>query len=128
MTRKKDKQNILREPPADYGNAVAIYESPEGVQVEVKLERETVWLSQKQISGLFDTERSSIAKHLRNIFKTGELIEDSVCAKFAQTAPDGIIYQTLFYNLDAIISVGCSQINCAKAKEKDQRDILIVRH
>ncbi len=62
MTRKKDKQNVLREPPVDYGRAVVIYESAEGVQVEVKLDRETVWLTRKQISELFDTERSSIAK------------------------------------------------------------------
>ena len=106
MTRKKDKQKILRETPADYGKAVEIYVSPEGVQVDVKLEKETIWLTQKQISELFDTERSSIAKHLRNIFKKGELIENSVCATFAQTATDGKTYQTLFFNLDAIISVG----------------------
>lgn len=55
---------------------------------------------------LFNTERSVITKHLRNVFKEGELASEAVCAKFAHTAEDGKIYQTAFYNLDAIISVG----------------------
>ncbi|MDD4998189.1 MAG: hypothetical protein PHI99_08545 [Syntrophales bacterium] len=57
--------------------------------MEVKLDQETVWLTQKQMAELFKTERSVITKHLRNIFKSGELIENSVSAKFAQTASDG---------------------------------------
>jgi len=75
-------------------------------RLEVRLEKETVWLTQKQMAALFATERSVITKHIRNIFKTKELHEDSVCAKFAHTAEDGKVYQTQFYNLDAIISVG----------------------
>lgn len=75
-------------------------------KLEVRLERDTVWLTQKQMSDLFDTERSVITKHLRNIFNSKELSEGSVCAKFAHTAQDGKVYQTEHYNLDAIISVG----------------------
>ncbi len=86
---------------------VVIYKAPGGsVSLEVKLEGETVWLTQKQMSDLFQTERSVITKHLRNIFKSKELKADSVSAKFAHTAEDGKIYSTAFYNLDAIISVG----------------------
>jgi len=75
-------------------------------KVEVRLEAETVWLNQKHMVDLFDTERSVITKHIRNIFKTKELYKNSVCAKFAHTASDGKIYKTQFYNLDMIISVG----------------------
>lgn len=74
--------------------------------LEVKLREETVWLSQKQIALLFQAERSVITKHVRNIFKSKELNENSVCAFFAHTAGDGKIYRTKFYNLDVIISVG----------------------
>lgn len=76
------------------------------VSLDVRLERETVWLTQKQMAELFATERSVITKHLRNIFASGELEQDSVCAFFAHTAEDGKTYQTAFYNLDAAISVG----------------------
>jgi prophage maintenance system killer protein len=74
--------------------------------LEVQLKEDTVWLTQKQISGLFSTERSVVTKHISNIFKTNELRKSSVCANFAHTAEDGKIYQTQFYNLDLIISVG----------------------
>lgn len=75
-------------------------------KLEVRLEEDTVWLTQKQMAELFDTERSVITKHLGNVFNTGELVKNSVCAFFAHTANDGKTYQTQFYNLDAIISVG----------------------
>ena len=75
-------------------------------KVEVRLNQETVWLTQKHLSELFDTERSVITKHIRNILKTKELENKSVCAKFAHTAKDGKTYRTQFYNLDMIISVG----------------------
>ena len=75
-------------------------------RLEVRLDEDTVWLTQKQMAELFATERSVITKHIRNIFKTKELRKDSVCAKFAHTAEDGKVYQTQFYNLDMIISVG----------------------
>ena len=76
------------------------------VNVEVFLKDETVWLAQKALAELFCAERSVITKHLRNIFKDGELVENSVCAIIAHTASDGKKYKTKFYNLDAIISVG----------------------
>jgi hypothetical protein len=92
-------------PTAD--SAVMLYQAPDGsVALDVRLERETVWLTQKHMAQLFDTERSVITKHLRNIFHSKELDEDSVCAFFAHTAEDGKTYRTKFYNLDAIISVG----------------------
>jgi len=74
--------------------------------LDVRLEEETVWLSQAQISDLFGIERSVTTKHLRNIFKDEELHSDAVCAIFAHTASDGKDYKIKSYNLDAIISVG----------------------
>lgn len=74
--------------------------------IEVMVKDETVWLSQKLIALLFDVDRTVITKHLKNIFDTYELEEDSVCAFFAHTAEDGKNYNTKYYNLDAIISVG----------------------
>jgi len=86
---------------------IVLYQAPDGkAALDVRLEGETLWLNQKQLSDLFQTERSVITKHLRNIFRSGELERNSVCAKFAHTAEDGKVYQTTFYNLDAIISVG----------------------
>jgi prophage maintenance system killer protein len=82
-----------------------IYET-QAKGISVRLEGETVWLTQDQMATLFERERSVITKHLRNVFKDGELDEPAVCANFAQTAADGKTYQTRFYNLDAIISVG----------------------
>ncbi len=94
-------------------NELVIYRHKDK-QIEVSLREETIWLTQKQISELFDVERSVITKHIRNIFKTGELNENSVCAIFAHTASDGKTYNTKFYNLDLIISVGY-RVNSQKA-------------
>jgi len=89
------------------GERIALYQAPDGtVSLEVKLEAETVWLNLNQMSGLFDRDKSVISRHLRNIFKTGELDRDSVVAFFATTAADGKTYQVEYYSLDAIISVG----------------------
>jgi prophage maintenance system killer protein len=86
---------------------VALYKTDDGrVQLEVHLERETVWLTQDQMAELFGRERSVITKHVRNVFKEGELEEASVRAKFAHTAADDKTYQVQGYNLDVIISVG----------------------
>ena len=74
--------------------------------LEVRLEQDSVWLRQEQMSELFGRERSVITKHLRNVFREGELEENSVCANFAHTAMDGKNYQVKHYNLDVIISVG----------------------
>ena len=67
---------------------------------------ENIWTTQKAMATLFDCDRSVITKHLGNIFSSGELKEEAVCAKFAHTASDGKNYQTQFYSLDAIIAVG----------------------
>jgi prophage maintenance system killer protein len=89
------------------GGEVLVYETPEGdVRVDVRLERETVWLRQDQMSQLFGRERSVVTKHVRNVFREGELDRNSVCANFAHTAADGKTYQVEHYNLDVIISVG----------------------
>lgn len=86
---------------------IEIYQTDDGqTQIQVRLEKDTLWLSQAQMSELFETDQSGIARHLKNIFETGELIKDSVYAKFAYTAKDGKQYKTNFYSLDAIISVG----------------------
>jgi death-on-curing family protein len=86
---------------------IIIYEAEDGkTSIEVQLENETVWLTQNQLAELFGSERSVISKHINNIFKSGELEKNSVCAKFAHTASDGKTYQTNFHNLDVIIAVG----------------------
>jgi hypothetical protein len=86
---------------------IIIYQAEDGKSLlEVHLQEETVWLTQKQISSLLETERSVITKHINNIFRTEELDRNAVCAKFAHTASDGKTYQTNYYNLDVIISIG----------------------
>ncbi|MFA5116109.1 MAG: virulence protein RhuM/Fic/DOC family protein [Candidatus Omnitrophota bacterium] len=96
---------------------IAIYRTKDKrIQLEVKLDQETVWLTQKQIAALFKIERSVITKHLSNIFKNKELEQSSVCAKIAHTAPDGKVYQTTFYNLDVIISLGY-RVNSTRATQ-----------
>lgn len=70
--------------------------------IEVRVQNGDIWITQKAISQLFDVDRSVITKHLSNIFKEGELDENSVCAKFAQTADDGKTYNYKFYSLAAI--------------------------
>lgn len=86
---------------------ILLYTAPNGkVKVEIFLHEENIWLTQSKIAELFAVDRSVIGKHLKNIFDSNELIADSVCAKIAHTATDGKVYKTMFYNLDAIISVG----------------------
>ncbi|MGC1377378.1 MAG: RhuM family protein [Anaerolineales bacterium] len=86
---------------------IILYTTPDRRKtVSVHYEDETVWLTQKQLAELYNVDRSVITKHLKNIFAEGELQENSICAIFAHTAEDGKDYQTNFYNLDAIISVG----------------------
>ena len=84
--------------------------------IEVRVAAETVWLTQKLISVLFDKGRSTITEHLQNIFATGELEEKSVCRDFRHTAEDGKDYTTRFYNLDAIIAVGF-RVNSTRATQ-----------
>ena len=84
-----------------------IYTTEDGLtKVETTFDGETVWLSIDQMAELFQRDRSVIGKHVRNIFKEGELEKESVWAKFAYTATDGKVYNVDYYNLDVIISVG----------------------
>ena len=84
-----------------------LYTSPNGeIRVDVFINNETVWLTQKSIAELFAVQRPAITKHLSNIFDSGELDENSVCSILEHTAKDEKSYKTKFYNLDAIISIG----------------------
>lgn len=85
---------------------IILYQPDSEVKLEVRLENETVWLSIDEMSQLFGRDNSVIGKHIRNVFKEGELMKESVWAKFAYTASDGKSYQVDYYNLDVIISVG----------------------
>jgi hypothetical protein len=96
---------MKRKPSAQ--EPILVYQTEDGLlRVDVRMDGDTVWLSQEQISQLFQRERSVITKHIRNIFAEGELMRDSVCANFAHTALDGKTYEVDHYNLDVIISVG----------------------
>ena len=84
-----------------------LYTTPNSdIRVETYLHNETLWLPQKRIAELFGVDRTVITKHLKNIFQSEELAENSVSAKIAHTAEDGKKYNTKFYNLDAILSIG----------------------
>lgn len=88
-------------------NQIIIYNTQGGqTKIEVLVKGETVWLSQKQMAELFDKDRKTITEHILNVFKEGELQENSVCRKFQHTAEDGKKYDVNFYNLDVVISVG----------------------
>ena len=76
------------------------------LDVKITLEKDTVWLTQAQLSELFQRERTVITRHISNVFREGELDRNSVCANFAHTANDGKTYDVTYYNLDVIISVG----------------------
>ena len=87
-------------------NEIVLYQPNDQLSIEVKLENETVWLTQQQMAMLFNTTRNNITLHIGNIFREGELDKDSVCKESLLTAADGKVYKTNFYNLDVIISVG----------------------
>lgn len=84
--------------------------------IEVHVQDHDVWLTQKAIGQLFDVDRSVVTKHLKNIYESGELSEDSTCANFAQVADNGKTYQYKFYSLSAIIAVGY-RINSGRATQ-----------
>ena len=98
-------------PQTDLGEMI-IYQSDDGVKLDVRLENKTVWLNVEQIAELFNKGRSTINEHILNIFKEGELDEKVVCRKFRQTTQHGAMAgktqskEVKFYNLDVIISVG----------------------
>lgn len=96
-----EKTNIMG------NNEIVIYKSTDGnVKVDVLFEDETVWLTQAQMCSLFGKAKSTINEHIKNVFDEGELVEHSVVRKFRTTAQDGKDYDTAYYNLDVIISVG----------------------
>ena len=91
----------------DTNNEIILYQPDASVSLEVRLENETVWLTQQQIADLFGTKRPAITKHLANIYKSGELEENSTCSILEHMGNDGNQrYTTKYYNLDAILSVG----------------------
>ena len=94
---------------------IEIYKGLEGeVIFDIDAEGETIWATQDQMAKIFSVDRTVVSRHIRNIFKDGELDEARVCAKNAHTGPDGKTYQVKMYNLDAIISVGY-RVNSKKA-------------
>jgi hypothetical protein len=98
---------LLHIKEEDLMSDIVIYQADDGhTGLQVQLDQDTVWLTQKQMSELFDKDVRTVNEHLKNIFKEGELEEDSVVRKFRITATDGKSYNTGHYNLDVIISVG----------------------
>ena len=107
------------EVQTDFGEMI-IYQSDEGVKLDVRLENKTVWLNIEQIAQLFNKGRATISEHISNIFKEGELEEKVVCRKFRQTTQHGALEgktqskDVKYYNLDVIISVGYRVRNDSK--------------
>ena len=88
-------------------NQIVVYQPNETIRLDVRFENETVWLTQEQIANLFGTKRPAITKHLANIYKSGELEREGTCSILEHMGNDGKqSYRTMFYNLDAILSVG----------------------
>lgn len=86
---------------------IVLYQTEDGkTRLQVRLEDETVWLTQSQMADLFQTSIPNVSMHIRNVFREGELQEESVVKDFLTTAADGKRYQTNYFNLDVIISVG----------------------
>ena len=110
---KNLKQNNLK----PINNQIVFYTTPNGnVKLEVFIQDQTLWLTQKMMAELFGVDIRTINEHLQNIFKSEELNEKAVIRKFRITASDGKIYQTQFYNLDAIIAVGY-RVNSRRATQ-----------
>lgn len=110
MNTQTKKEQQLSAPQR---GEIILYQTADGrTKIDVKLENETVWLTQDQLVILFERDRSVISRHISNIFKEGELDPNVVCAKIATTTPHGAIpgkwqtHEVVFYNLDVIISVG----------------------
>ena len=99
-------KNIEPQQLAPQSGEVVLYNPDDTIRLEVRMNDETVWLSQAQMAELFATTRNNITLHISNIFKEGELEYDSVCKDSLLTASDGKKYKTKLYNLDVIISVG----------------------
>lgn len=95
MTNKEDNKKL-----------VLYKDKNNNIQIKVDVDKNTVWLSQKEMATLFDKDVKTVNEHIKNIFKEKELEENSVIRKFRITAADGKNYDTIYYNLDVIISVG----------------------
>ena len=123
MSKKSSKDLTIRSSTAEF----LIFTNQAGEDsIEVRYQDETIWLTQKLMAELFSVDRSVITKHLQNIFNDNELDQDSVCASFAHTAADGKNYNTNFYNLDAIISVGY-RVNSKRATQFRQWATRVLR-
>ena len=86
---------------------IVIFKTDDGkISVDARFDSDTVWLSLDQMAALFERDKSTVSRHIKNVFEEGELQPDPVVAKFATTASDGKVYQVEYYNLDVIISVG----------------------
>lgn len=97
----------MNRPDDSPNNSIIIYTTEDGLtKIDTTFDGDTVWLSIDQMADLFQRDKSTISRHIKNIFAEGELDRDAVVAKFATTAADGKTYQVEFYNLDVIISVG----------------------
>ena len=111
---------------ANNGSSIVLYTTEDGnTQLEVKLEKDTVWLTQSQMAELFGIDRTSILRHIRNIYKSEELEEFSTCAKNAQVRIEGkrrIQRDIFYYNLDMIISVGY-RVNYTASKMMGNADV-----
>ena len=99
------KHNIMSNNESTKGEIV-MYQPDETIRLEVRVESETVWLTQQQMAELFLTTKQNVSLHVNNIFKEDELTENSVVKESLTTAKDGKKYKTKLYNLDVIISVG----------------------
>lgn len=123
MSKKESKSLTIRNSTAEF----LIFTQQAGEEgIEVRYEEESIWLSQKLMSELFSVDVRTISEHLKNIFESGELDADSVIRKFRTTAADGKSYNTQFYNLDAIISVGY-RVNSVRATQFRQWATRVLR-
>ena len=129
MSRKPNKQDkaspgqpLIRNSTAEF----LVFTAKAGNNIEVRYEDETIWLPQKHMAALFDVDVRTVSEHLQNIFASKELLPDSVIRKFRNTAADGKEYETNFYNLDAIISVGY-RVNSARATQFRQWATRVLR-
>ncbi len=113
MSEDKNNKLVIKDQLTEF----LLYTAPDGeIKVEIVFHDENVWLTQKRMAELFDTTKQNISQHLGNIFKEGELEKKSVVKKFFTTATDGKKYETIFYNLDAIIAVGY-RVNSRRATQ-----------
>ena len=106
QTTKEEISSIETNLSTKEQNQIILYRPNDTISLEVRLENDTVWLSQAQMTELFGSTKQNISLHINNIFKEGELKQNSVVKDFLTTALDGKKYRTKYYNLDVIISVG----------------------